>query len=1053
MPNSSQPYASLLPQFDPNILPDFSKFDISKIDLSQFSPSLQQSFNNLNQDYQNMLLTLGASSKPNSQLDIAAKNQIDYSKIAQQLVKKVAQKKAKDPNEVQLNTDVNQELEGTMPDKIEVPETDQFRDIINGAGSVNQSVGKYGDLAIQAGQVLGGMIGGQAGTAISRAATGTQTSINAIKNLKFLHKLEDGVPGLGTARAGNIASLAGAVTSVADSFLGPKSEYSGDKGNITEGLDSLYDGISDAAMSMGPIGMIVGGAMKVGDFIGDGLNKLGIGTDGMCVCSGTRVFTASGEVVNVENLKQEDGIIGWNEITKEIRPQTIPILLDPSEKECVEITLKSGQILRCSIDHPILSDTSPKAKSKCINGKRIAVRQWQFRRADELKEGDFVGLANNIDYWGSIEMQNAYLVGMLIGDGTYSQGNSCRLISADEDTWNYIESNNLGVINHCDDSRCEKYTKEVRTYRIVNGMQLMRDLGIVYQTGKNKTLPKNLGVYTKDSICKLIAGLFDTDGSISVNEEKDNFSITLYQSNIQLLEDVKLQLHKLGIFSTINTRKSAKYELGGKIINSNESYRLEIKDVASVRLFYKLIPLNITYKKEHLKRIFELIKNKSAKEHNDISGAKQSKIVQIKNIGIQVVYNLQADSDHTYLAEGIITHNTTQDAILGSSFFSWNIGLANSIGAKKTSTITKDDDIFANIGSSYTGTNYKVDDAVTKSGKKYGLLSRNAYNKANNAIIEARRQQNIMSGISDEATDRRNLRNSMSAFNGIRREYELQGGYNQANIRVGKEGLKFELTFEGELPNLIFSGELPQIFKFGGELPKLQFGGEMPISKYQKFIESLPDNLKPKEGDNYNMKLLWELNGKPESFNDVKGIIFTYDKKDKSWHAPSVAYNENKDEYVFLKSLNHPTYNKELEWYFSPEAAEFRSKYKYDPISNKYLPIIPKSMQMLKKGGEFNVIPDGALHARKHHMDMEGITQKGIPVVDNEGNQTAEIEKEEIIFRLSVTEELEKLNKIYQSSDSKKKEKEEAALEAGKLLVYEILNNTIDNTNLIENAT
>jgi hypothetical protein len=34
-----------------------------------------------------------------------------------------------------------------------------------------------------------------------------------------------------------------------------------------------------------------------------------------------------------------------------------------------------------------------------------------------------------------------------------------------------------------------------------------------------------------------------------------------------------------------------------------------------------------------------------------------------------------------------------------------------------------------------------------------------------------------------------------------------------------------------------------------------------------------------------------------------------------------------------------------------------------------------------------NVIPEGALHARLHHMDnAKGLTKKGIPVVDNDGN-------------------------------------------------------------------
>jgi len=89
-----------------------------------------------------------------------------------------------------------------------------------------------------------------------------------------------------------------------------------------------------------------------------------------------------------------------------------------------------------------------------------------------------------------------------------------------------------------------------------------------------------------------------------------------------------------------------------------------------------------------------------------------------------------------------------------------------------------------------------------------------------------------------------------------------------------------------------------------------------------------------------------------------------------------------------------------------------------------------------------NVIPEGALHARKHHMEnTEGLTQKGIPVIDNKGEQQAEIELNEIIFNLEVTKKLEELCK--DGSD-------EAAIEAGKLLVQEILFNTEDRTGLIK---
>jgi hypothetical protein len=40
----------------------------------------------------------------------------------------------------------------------------------------------------------------------------------------------------------------------------------------------------------------------------------------------------------------------------------------------------------------------------------------------------------------------------------------------------------------------------------------------------------------------------------------------------------------------------------------------------------------------------------------------------------------------------------------------------------------------------------------------------------------------------------------------------------------------------------------------------------------------------------------------------------------------------------------------------------------------------------LKNGGKINIIPEGALHARLNHMDVDGITKKGIPVVSKDKN-------------------------------------------------------------------
>lgn len=136
------------------------------------------------------------------------------------------------------------------------------------------------------------------------------------------------------------------------------------------------------------------------------------------------------------------------------------------------------------------------------------------------------------------------------------------------------------------------------------------------------------------------------------------------------------------------------------------------------------------------------------------------------------------------------------------------------------------------------------------------------------------------------------------------------------------------------------------------------------------------------------------------------------------------------------------------------EAENFTTNYKKaSKLKHVYDSILPQYTEtftgIFKEGGKVNVIPEGALHKNKHHLeDVDekfgdgSITTKGIPViVESEGGeviQQAEVERQEIIFRLEVTKKLEELSK---------KHTDEAAIEAGKLLTYEILYNTEDKTN------
>lgn len=416
---------------------------------------------------------------------------------------------------------------------------------------------------------------------------------------------------------------------------------------------------------------------------------------------------------------------------------------------------------------------------------------------------------------------------------------------------------------------------------------------------------------------------------------------------------------------------------------------------------------------------------------------------------------------------------TSTDAILGSSFLSLTpLGLVNGFGGKKADTITKDNEAFAQVGSSYTGSESSVNDALQKSGKKYGLFSSRARKRANEEIAEAKRQQSIISDISQDVQDRTAIRTAMAAINGNRRGFRMQGGYDQAAIRVGRQGMPIELLEKART------------------IIKAQQGTKIS-DPFQVYLQSLPEN--QRDSTNYRVKDYWEYNGRPKDFEEAKRKGMFVEQEDfddtgkslgKSWHGFTVAENPNTGELEFMKSSSHPTIQKELDWYNSDDGADFRSQYelvKTEPyykyvkrktpikqetpqhknggsiielISETTISLVdPLNVPEFQNGGSINVIPDGALHARKHNMNLDGITEKGIPVVSEKDNgkieQQAEIEKEEVIFRLEVTQKLEELEKKYYSEEASQKEKDEYALEAGKLITEELLHNTKDNAGLL----
>ena len=367
------------------------------------------------------------------------------------------------------------------------------------------------------------------------------------------------------------------------------------------------------------------------------------GTGG-CVCAGTKVWTNEGNLVNIEDLVHSEGILGFN--GKEVSKENITYWQPPTKKECYRITTNTGRTLECSDDHPILTAS----QGGDLFGN---IYDNFFLETKHLRVGNKIAVIDEVPVFGANKMWDPRTIGWLIGDGTYGKEQSPRLSNCEYEINNFLENNYNTTI------QLQRLTKENKVYRetlIKNIIPKLRELGIYGQTKLDKTLPTNIHSYCKETLCELIGGLFDTDGYVNLryNKKRGNpiAEISISSASEKLLNEIRLVLQKLGIHGRIRERLPRKNN--PKDVNS--WFEFTIADTISLLRFaenIKLFPGVKQQRLEDIKRVFS-----SIVPHFRYEGLRYEKIIEMEFLGEKDIYNLTAGTTNTYIANGIITHNT-----------------------------------------------------------------------------------------------------------------------------------------------------------------------------------------------------------------------------------------------------------------------------------------------------------------------------------------------------------------------------------------------------------
>lgn len=372
------------------------------------------------------------------------------------------------------------------------------------------------------------------------------------------------------------------------------------------------------------------------------------GTEG-CVMAGSKVYSSDGRLLNIENIHMSDGIVSYNEQSQDAVTEQIEYIGDPINKQCVHIETKQYRDLNCSIDHPIWASNKVDS-NEC--------RIWEWIDAGDLKAGDLIAVSQSIPNFTNNKMFDPYLIGLLIGDGTYN--GTPRLKNCDEDVLRYITNK-----YKCTDSSKQKSTKDGRILRNLSILGIrdeLRNIGIYGQTKLNKRLPNCIFSSRESDCCELLAGLIDTDGNVSIRKMSGNrmpYTVVLISTIcFEMAKQIRDLYQKLGIHASI--QKKQQRNRNRKIRDVNPYYNVEVVDKDSlIQLCTKIKP-KIKYKKDKLDQILNICTNRKRWRKQKFE---YETISNVKDLGLQTVYNIQVSNTHTYIVNGIITHNSSFDGL------------------------------------------------------------------------------------------------------------------------------------------------------------------------------------------------------------------------------------------------------------------------------------------------------------------------------------------------------------------------------------------------------
>ncbi len=332
----------------------------------------------------------------------------------------------------------------------------------------------------------------------------------------------------------------------------------------------------------------------------------------------------------------------------------------------LKVVTETGKEVICTYNQPFLTKDGWKRADEILLGTKVRVMPKIPTMVKKLVPTNFVkvekksGPLKEVILPDKFTPEVASLCGYVIGDGhIHKRGYSITCYVNNEETdlieklsklWKktfnvessvYVKNVN-GSVKTIDDGsgilRQIVSTQQIYTLE-VNSRQIAQSLSFL----SNKRVPQQIFQSPNHVIARFISWLFEADGCAFGNG-RGRMSIQLKSANRDLLHDVQLLFLYFGIQS--------------RIIENN----LCIRRSYDMELFAKYIGFNSEKKKKALENVLEVIKTRNSSSKRKIQ--RYEKIVRIQPAGIMDVYDFEVPVSHTFIANGIVCHNSGKSALL-----------------------------------------------------------------------------------------------------------------------------------------------------------------------------------------------------------------------------------------------------------------------------------------------------------------------------------------------------------------------------------------------------